>query len=497
MKIEREGLAQAVFPRFYSFAYSVYFAVLIASSKMKCLILILSLFLAGFKGVAEPIANQFENPAVRENPTQAAWLRQKAKESQEQHRQRLSIPRAALESFSPAEAGSAGKVVQEPAQSLLSESVNVQGRGLLFGALLCLVGILTLLKVSPQTAEKIGLPVREWLTCAPGQGDLSVKVSDDDKAFAEFIVAFKAGPAGKAQKKVDSYRERCGEIAGSNSKSPIEAATDPEKPLFVVLQEQLLATRTLFTSIGRQAGKLEQQLMLNRLRAHLGALKQTASLPELLSVWQVTSAIEGLVAQLTGRASYVTPNALRTIANGLDLLIDLCQPGIKKDLSTEPPIRILAVDDDDICRHAVASALRKAFKQPDLAANSEAALAQVSMIAYDVIFLDVLMPGMDGFELCRSVRQSSFNELTPIVFVTSQSDLEARANSNLSGGTDLIAKPFLSFEITVKALVLSLRGRLEKRKTPVGSPPAHASLKTADSTHGISISPKGSVGVME
>jgi two-component system OmpR family response regulator len=117
-----------------------------------------------------------------------------------------------------------------------------------------------------------------------------------------------------------------------------------------------------------------------------------------------------------------------------------------------------------ISRHAVAVALKKAFNQPDLAANSEAALAQASMISYDAIFLDVLMPGMDGFELCSSIRKSSINRLTPIIFVTSQGDFEARTSSNICGGSDLIAKPFLTFEITVKALVFALRGRLEKQK---------------------------------
>ena len=194
----------------------------------------------------------------------------------------------------------------------------------------------------------------------------------------------------------------------------------------------------------------------------LATLKETVSAPELLPVWQVTSALEGLVAQLTERPGDATPYILRTVANGLDLLSELGQRGFRADLSTNPPIRLLAVDDDIISRHAVAVALKKIFNQPDLAANSEAALAQASVIGYDVIFLDILMPGMDGFELCSSIRQGSVNRLTPIVFVTSQGDFEARATSNLCGGTDLIAKPFLSFELTLKALVLALRARLEK-----------------------------------
>jgi CheY-like chemotaxis protein len=136
---------------------------------------------------------------------------------------------------------------------------------------------------------------------------------------------------------------------------------------------------------------------------------------------------------------------------------------VKPDLVSNPPIRLLAVDDDSISRHAVSFGLRKALNKPDLAENGEAALALASQIAYDVIFLDVQMPGMNGFETCAKIHATEVNRATPIVFVTCQSDFDARAKSTLSGGNDLIGKPFLIFEITVKALTLAFRGRLQRR----------------------------------
>ena len=155
------------------------------------------------------------------------------------------------------------------------------------------------------------------------------------------------------------------------------------------------------------------------------------------------------------------------MAGGVDLLEDLCKPGLKADLLTNPPLRLLTVDDDLISRKAVALALRKALNQPDLAENGELALALANKQSYDVIFLDVQMPGMDGFELCAKIHETAPNRTTPVVFVTCQSDFDARAQSILSGGSDLIGKPFLTFEITVKALTLALRGRLHCRTQPV------------------------------
>jgi DNA-binding response OmpR family regulator len=74
------------------------------------------------------------------------------------------------------------------------------------------------------------------------------------------------------------------------------------------------------------------------------------------------------------------------------------------------------------------------------------------------------MPGMDGFELCTKIRALPTNKTTPIIFVTSLTDFKSRAKSSLSGGTDLIAKPFMFIELTVKALTHVLRGRVGLRK---------------------------------
>src|SRR6266478_7706375 len=124
----------------------------------------------------------------------------------------------------------------------------------------------------------------------------------------------------------------------------------------------------------------------------------------------------------------------------------------------------MAVDDDPISRRTVSMSLKKVAQTPDLAEHGEAALQLAERQAYDAVFLDVEMPGLDGFEVCTRIHQIPANRLTPVVFVTGHSDFESRATSTSSGGRDLIAKPFLSAEITVKALTLLLRGRLEREK---------------------------------
>jgi PleD family two-component response regulator len=160
-----------------------------------------------------------------------------------------------------------------------------------------------------------------------------------------------------------------------------------------------------------------------------------------------------------------TPSALVTLAAAVDLLNDLCVPGMKVDLAINPPIHMLVVDDDLVARRALVGALQTVFEKPESAENGEAALALALGKTFDVIFLDVVMPGMDGFEVCSKIRDTVLNRTTPVVFVTRLSDFDARCKSALSGGNDLIGKPFLTSELTAKALSFGLRSRLQRLKT--------------------------------
>jgi CheY-like chemotaxis protein len=173
---------------------------------------------------------------------------------------------------------------------------------------------------------------------------------------------------------------------------------------------------------------------------------------------------------MADKSENVTPSTLRTSASAIDLLHQLCHRRVRRSIATEPAVRLLAVDDDAISRHALSFALKKVLTSPDLAKDGTAGLTLAREIAYDVIFLDVQMPGMDGFELCSKIHETNPNRATPVVFVTSQSDFNARAKSTLTGGQDLLGKPFLTFELTVKALTLVLRRRLQSAGKSASQP---------------------------
>jgi CheY-like chemotaxis protein len=278
----------------------------------------------------------------------------------------------------------------------------------------------------------------DWALAPVAERIFPAKIRSEEEAFAEFLTEFHVGPASR-----------------TSSESP-----DPLKEFFARATELLGRQRTLLREINKEPGSVARQKKLASLCAELEMLKDGAVFPETLPVWQLASALEGFLKQLIEKMGNVNASTLRTVGGALDLLGNLCAPGIQPDVLTGRPLKFLVVDDDLISRQALSLSLNRAFSQPDLAVDGEAAMIRANQQAYDAIFLDVQMPGMDGFELCLKIRETVLNRTTPVVFVSSQCDFDARARSTLTGGNDLMGKPFLTFEITVKALTLALSGRL-------------------------------------
>src|SRR5678816_4138445 len=86
------------------------------------------------------------------------------------------------------------------------------------------------------------------------------------------------------------------------------------------------------------------------------------------------------------------------------------------------PFRILVADDDPVSRRATSVALQMSFEKPESVEAGDAALALAQSRSYDVIFMDTQMPGIDGFAVCSSIRQTHLNHSTPVVFVVGDRD---------------------------------------------------------------------------
>jgi len=224
----------------------------------------------------------------------------------------------------------------------------------------------------------------------------------------------------------------------------------------------LTASRTALQALAKNPDEATRVRQLQELYRRIHAMTGNAGVAGVIHIAQMGDALEALVKELYDKPRNINASTLRSVALAIDFLGVLFERSRQPQaLAAESQLQpsILVVDDEAISRRAVTYALEKAKLKAVSVENPEAALQMLAEKTFDLVFLDVDMPGMNGFELCTKLRALQRNKTTPVVFVTSLTDFESRANSTISGGNDLIAKPFLFIELTVKALVYILRGR--------------------------------------
>ena len=127
----------------------------------------------------------------------------------------------------------------------------------------------------------------------------------------------------------------------------------------------------------------------------------------------------------------------------------------------ETPSRILVVDDEPSITEFVGYALKKEGFQPDVVDNGEDALAMAQENDYDLFVLDIMLPGMDGYELCRRLRTKTS---APVLFLSAR-DTELDKVVGLEiGGDDYLAKPFGVRELIARVRALLQIGRASCRE---------------------------------
>jgi two-component system, OmpR family, response regulator len=109
---------------------------------------------------------------------------------------------------------------------------------------------------------------------------------------------------------------------------------------------------------------------------------------------------------------------------------------------------LLVVEDDESIRELLASALRFAGYQAEAVATGTDGFNRAITKRYDLLLLDVGLPGIDGFEICRLLRARG--DLTPIIFLTARRELDDMRAGFDGGGDDYLTKPFSLEELTLR-----------------------------------------------
>lgn len=138
-------------------------------------------------------------------------------------------------------------------------------------------------------------------------------------------------------------------------------------------------------------------------------------------------------------------------------------------MANEEKLLVLIVEDNPLTLYALIEYLERLKLQTSVARSGEEALRQVEALKPDLILLDVMMPGIDGFETCRRLKSNLNTQEIPVMFITALSNISDRVKGFEAGGTDYIIKPFdfkeVAARIETRLTIQKLQRRLKTRNS--------------------------------
>ena len=267
--------------------------------------------------------------------------------------------------------------------------------------------------------------------------------------------------------------------SGATAPGPVAAIPAPPAPTaeedFQASQRcQFLASipqfnqgiRYLHQAFLKTEDRAQKTAAAGELYRHIHVLTGSAGLVGADIIARISAAYEALLKEMHDKPGNINVSTTRTSTQTLLFISALLEKaGELPHLGDFEPV-VLVVDDEELSRRAVMLSLEKAGIRGIACEDGTSGLRQATAVHFNLIVLDVDMPGMNGYELCSQIRAQPDYRDTPVIFVTSLSDFQSRARSTLSGANDLIAKPFAFVELSVKVLSYLLKGRLAAQRLP-------------------------------
>ncbi|MEO0540153.1 MAG: response regulator [Cyanobacteria bacterium P01_A01_bin.105] len=135
--------------------------------------------------------------------------------------------------------------------------------------------------------------------------------------------------------------------------------------------------------------------------------------------------------------------------------------------------KILVVDDTADSSQLLARSLGREGYEVQVARSGREALDQLLAFTPDLIFLDVVMPGLSGFEVCQELKKSHRHNRIPLIFISAIGEVEQKVKAFELGATDYITKPFHTDEVLIRTAyqieLVNMRKRLEEQNVRLQS----------------------------
>ncbi len=241
--------------------------------------------------------------------------------------------------------------------------------------------------------------------------------------------------------------------------------TEIRESLLQGAPEFVKSLRGLLQVLLRSQGDAEAQgVQLLELYTRVHTLTANSAIAGFSKVARLAGALEAMLREFQAKPEGLNASTKRTLTQAVDFLALLFTSAATHESGQPLNEQILVVDDEIISRRVIGHSLEKAGLKSTAVAHPDEAIKMLQDQPFDLVFLDVEMPGMNGFELCKRLRAMPLHAKTPVIFVTALSGFESRAKSSLSGGDDFIGKPFSYIELAVKGLIYVLRGAIGEDK---------------------------------
>jgi epidermal growth factor receptor substrate 15 len=227
----------------------------------------------------------------------------------------------------------------------------------------------------------------------------------------------------------------------------------------------------------RTAGNQESMDHLTSLYRGVRFLGGRAGLVGCTNINDLTVAFEAVLFEIVFKASEPTASVLQTIAQAVDCLGRIFESGRLVYGDTHPKYKVLVVDDDAVFNYTTTAALKRANLEVVATQEPVTGLQLLPNHRFDLVMLDINMPGMDGFAFCTELRRIPEYQTTPVIFVTMHAEFQNRARSLLVGGNDMIGKPVSPLELALKVTIRLLDSGTPKEAQQPAAPEATATLE--------------------
>lgn len=199
---------------------------------------------------------------------------------------------------------------------------------------------------------------------------------------------------------------------------------------------------------------------LQDLRRKVGFLTHMTGMAGWQRMAQLSNALEALLYELDLKPGALTESTRHTISTTIRVLMDSLAHGSQVNKKNPPQASVLIVDDDLVSSRALVTTLARGDVRATAFSDPLQALQDLRSHSYHVVLLDINLPSMSGISLCEQLRQIPMHQSTPVIFMTSYPEFGPKTHAILARGDDLIGKPVMPIDLTVRVLARIVERRL-------------------------------------